>query len=77
MEEAIKGNNKEEIEAKIGALENATKSLYEILAQSMNQQGGGDTGGASHQHNPNDAKTTNANDENVIDAEYSEVNNNK
>ncbi len=67
LEEAAKGDNKEEIEAKTTELMTASQKIGEMMyADMQNQQGG--AAGAEHSH-----EEASAPKDDVIDAEYTEV----
>jgi molecular chaperone DnaK len=61
LEEALKTNEKEQIESKIQALNDATKSMTDFLSQTMNNS------------SQNDQQPSANKNDDVIDAEYSEV----
>ena len=72
VEEALKGDDKEAIEAKTAAMMTASQKLGEKMYASMQggAAGGGEAAGASAQAGAGEAK---AKDEDVVDADYKEV----
>lgn len=73
VEEALKSDDKEALEAKVQALMTASQKLGEMMYQDM-QAKQGETAGASAEASTESAKTQDAE---VIDAEFTEVKNDK
>jgi molecular chaperone DnaK len=75
VEEALKGDDKAEIEAKTEALMSASQKLGEKLyAESQAAAGAGSDGGAGFAGDaPQQPGTSKPNDDNVVDAEFKEV----
>ena len=68
LEAAIKGDNKEEIEAKTQALAEKSQKLMEIAQAKAQQQGGADAG---------EQQSSTKQDDDVVDAEFEEVKDDK
>jgi len=68
LETAIKGDNKEEIEAKTQALAEKSQKLMEIAQAKAQQQGGADAG---------EQQSSTKQDDDVVDAEFEEVKDDK
>jgi molecular chaperone DnaK len=69
LKDAVKSGSKEEIEAKQQALMEKSQKLVEIAQAKAGQQGGADAGA--------DAQQANAQDDDVVDAEFEEVKDDK
>lgn len=81
LEAVLKAGDKETIEAKSQALATASQKLGERLyadAQAKDHPGGGPEGGAGPGHGPGTGSGSGSKDDgNVVDAEYTEVNDKK
>ena len=72
VEEAIKSDDKEAIDAKVNVLMTASQKMGEMMYKDMQADQGTAPGGEDHADASAEKK-----DDNVIDAEYTEVNNDK